>query len=286
MSHPSNTEIDKNRKNYLKVLHEKRGRNVVAYYSGFWLNREDADILEDDIGAMLDVVQHLDPSQGLDLLLHTPGGVIEAAEAIGNYLRGVFGTDIEVFVPMTAMSAGTMIACLSRRIHMGKQSSLGPIDPQIESFSVGDFLDGIELAYEKMENPSQRVSWSDILKEEITSYGIGFIPRCEKVVELSKEIVSNWLKTGMFCEDGGANVAECVTKKLSDYKEMKSHDRKISIGKAEKIGLKVVDMGEDKELEELVLDIHRAYIATLSASEASKIIENHNGIRRLITPLS
>ena len=285
MSHTSNTEIDKNRKNYLKVLHEKRGRNVVAYYSGFWLNREDADILEDDIGAMLDVVQHLDPSQGLDLLLHTPGGVIEAAEAIGNYLRGVFGTDIEVFVPMTAMSAGTMIACASRKIHMGKQSSLGPIDPQIDG-SVGNFLDGIELAYEKMENPSQRVSWSDILKEEITSYGIGFIPRCEKVVELSKEIVSNWLKTGMFCEDGGANVAECVTKKLSDYKEMKSHDRKISIGKAEKIGLKVVDMGEDKELEELVLDIHRAYIATLSASEASKIIENHNGIRRLITPLS
>ena len=60
------------------------------------------------MGSLLDVVRYLDHSQGLDLLLHTPGGSIEAAEAIGNYLRGVFGTNIEVFVPMTAMSAGTI----------------------------------------------------------------------------------------------------------------------------------------------------------------------------------
>ena len=56
---------------------------------------------------------------------------------------------------------------------------------------------------------------------------------------------------------------------------MKSHSRKIGISKAKEIGLKVVDMGEDRELEKLVLDIHRAYMATLTASGASKIIENH-----------
>ena len=84
-----------------------RGRNVVAYYSGFWqLDIPQASIAENDVGALLDVVRYLDHNRGLDLLLHTPGGSIGGAEAIGNYLYGVFGTDIEVFVPMTAMSAG------------------------------------------------------------------------------------------------------------------------------------------------------------------------------------
>ena len=62
----------------------------------------------------------------------------------------MFKLNIEVFVPMTAMSAGTMIACMSRKIHMGKQSSLGPIDPQDETVgNVGNFLDGIKLVYKK-----------------------------------------------------------------------------------------------------------------------------------------
>ena len=96
---------------YMRKLHEKRGRNIIAYYSG-WLQRGgDADsiaITEVDKNAFMAVVHKLDFSKGLDLLLHTPGGVVEDTESIGDYLRGIFGTNIEVFVPQMAMSAGTM----------------------------------------------------------------------------------------------------------------------------------------------------------------------------------
>ena len=74
-------------------------------------------------------IHGMDCSKGLDLVLHTTGGSPAAAEAIVNYLRAKFGNDIRVIVPQLAMSAGTMIACSAKQIIMGKQSSLGPIDP-------------------------------------------------------------------------------------------------------------------------------------------------------------
>ena len=70
-----------------------------------------------------------DGKNGLDLLMHSPGGSPDAAEAVVNYLRSKF-TDIRVIIPQAAMSAATMLACAANRIVMGKHSSLGPIDPQ------------------------------------------------------------------------------------------------------------------------------------------------------------
>jgi len=54
----------------------------------------------------------------------------EAAQTIVDYLRSKFST-IEVLVPTYAMSAGTMIALGCDRVFMGRQSQLGPTDPQL-----------------------------------------------------------------------------------------------------------------------------------------------------------
>jgi hypothetical protein len=63
-------------------------------------------------------------------VLHTPGGDPNAAETIVSYLRSKFDY-IEVIVPALAMSAGTMISLAADLIVLGRQSQLGPIDPQI-----------------------------------------------------------------------------------------------------------------------------------------------------------
>ena len=76
-------------------------------------------------------INGMDTSKGLDLLIHTPGGEIAALESLGQYLRAKFGTNIRAFVPMIAMSAGTMLACCANEIFMGKQSNIGPFDPQM-----------------------------------------------------------------------------------------------------------------------------------------------------------
>ena len=82
------------------------------------------------------VIHQLDRDKGLDLILHTPGGDTAATESIVDYLHNMFGNNIRAIVPQLAMSAGTMIACSCKEIIMGLQSSLGPIDPQLDRKSV------------------------------------------------------------------------------------------------------------------------------------------------------
>lgn len=83
----------------------------------------------EDIQALMEVTQGAQ-SRDLDLILHSPGGSPEAAEAIVSYLRSRF-SHIRVIVPNFAMSAATMIACAADEIVLGKHSFLGPTDPQI-----------------------------------------------------------------------------------------------------------------------------------------------------------
>lgn len=97
-------------------LFNKTNRNVICYYSA-WLQGNIASpnpevmIYDNDMNGFMNAVSQLDKSKGLDLILHTPGGVTTATESIVNYLRKIFNYDIRVIVPHMAMSAGTMIAC-------------------------------------------------------------------------------------------------------------------------------------------------------------------------------
>lgn len=122
------------RRKYIRELAEFTQRNVVCYYSG-WLQRPelgDAVAVNDtDKNGLVATMSELEANKGLDLILHTPGGETAAMESIVDYLWGKFAGDVRCFVPQMAMSAGTMIACASREIWPGMQSSLGPIDPQL-----------------------------------------------------------------------------------------------------------------------------------------------------------
>jgi ClpP class serine protease len=114
------------RRGYMHELHEMTGRNVIVYYSG-WLQKpgiKGVDINDEDKNGLMTVIHQLDRSHGLDSILHTPGGDTAATESIVHYLRAMFGTDIRAIVPQLAMSGGTMVACASREILMGKPSSL------------------------------------------------------------------------------------------------------------------------------------------------------------------
>ena len=138
------------RRRYLQELHEVTGRNVIIYYSG-WLQKPDVpqvkvQVNDTDKNGFMTVIHELDRQKGLDLILHTPGGEIPAAESLVHYLHEMFGTDIRAFVPDLALSAGTMIACACKEIFMGAHSSLGPTDPQVSGISahgvIEDMLTG------------------------------------------------------------------------------------------------------------------------------------------------
>ena len=192
------------RKKYLEKLSDYTGRNAIAYYSG-WLQKnparfqKDMSINDDDMNGFMTVVHNLDTSKGLDLILHTPGGEVAATESIINYLIEKFD-DIRVIVPQLAMSGGTMIACSANRIVMGKQSSLGPIDPQIDGVPAHAILDDFKQAYEEIKEESTKIYvWNPILSK----YNPGRVSECQRAIEWSKDIVKRALEVRMLRDEEG-----------------------------------------------------------------------------------
>ncbi|MDE0428799.1 MAG: hypothetical protein OXH98_03425 [Caldilineaceae bacterium] len=267
------------RRRYLSKLHELTGRNVIIYYSG-WLqkrNLEGVEVNDADKNGFMTVVHQLDRGKGLDLILHTPGGETAATESLVDYLRAMFGTDIRAFVPQLALSAGTMIACACKVIFMGKQSSLGPIDPQLGGIAAHGVVEEFERAHEEIcEDPSRIPVWQPI----IAKYPPTFIGECEKAIEWSNEMVTEWLQSGMFKgpEEGASlNMIKNIVANLTDHALSKSHDRHLSLESCKEIGLKVCRLEDDQPLQDAVLSVHHACIHTLGATPAFKIIENQEG---------
>ncbi len=191
-------DFDGVRRRYLFQLHIETRRNVILYASG-WLQNARSDlagsISDEDIQGFMEVCHGLQGSK-LDLILHSPGGSPETAEAIVAYLRSRF-THIRVFVPQQAMSAAAMIACAADEIWMGDHSFLGPTDPQVLlSTALGSrfvsalgILEQFDRAKKECQDPAKMAAWLPMLSQ----YGPDLLESCERAWELSRDLVTTWL---------------------------------------------------------------------------------------------
>lgn len=170
--------LDSMRQSILSQLSGYTKRNVITYYSAWLTKPAEANlgISDADKNAFMQAVYKLDKSRGLDLILHTPGGNIAAAESIVDYLHSIFGDNIRAIVPQMAMSAGTMIALSCPEIMMGKHSSLGPVDPQYQGLSCQESVDEFDEAVRAVsENPSSLGLW----QVRIAKYTPTFLISCK-----------------------------------------------------------------------------------------------------------
>ncbi|MDD2296515.1 MAG: hypothetical protein PHX79_01670, partial [Sphaerochaetaceae bacterium] len=237
---------------------------------------EGIEINDSDINACMAVSHKLDRTKGLDLILHTPGGELAAAESIVNYLRKLFGKDIRAIVPQIAMSAGTMISCSCKTIIMGKQSSIGPIDPQLGGFPAQGVIDEFEKAINEVKKDPRSL---EIWKAIIGKYPPTFLGECANAIQLSRQIVLDWLKDNMFSSDPDKDSkAEKIVDALGDHNHSKMHARHVDAEEAKQIGLIIEDMEDDNDLQDKILTVHHAFMHTNNAVNIKKIIENHNGI--------
>lgn len=264
--------LDTVRRKYLKKIFEKTDRNVIAYYSG-WLHRgqaSDVAVNDKDKSAFMLNIHKLDRSKGLDLILHTPGGDLAATESIVDYICSMFGGNVRAIIPQISMSAGTMIALSCKEIIMGKQSNLGPIDPQMGGVACQSVLAEFQQAIDDIKaNPSSAPLWQAI----ISKYHPTFLGSCRSSIEWSEKLVEEWLNRNM-CKDN-KELSKAIIKEFSDHTINKSHARHISTEKCKSLGLKIIDMEDDNELKDLILTTHHAFMHTFSNSLATKIVENH-----------
>lgn len=282
--------LDLIRRQYLMTMHKYTDRNVIAYYSGF-LSKPKAEISinDSDKNAFMQTVHGLETSKGLDLILHTPGGNLAATESIVCYLKSIFGNNIRAFIPQMAMSAGTMIALSCKEIIMGKQSNIGPIDPQFGGISCVGVIEEFTKAIQDIKKYPERIPiWQAI----ISKYHPTFIGDCKNAVKWSEKIVVEWLCANMLQNnENPIKEAKNIVKKLGSHKKTFSHSRHIHIEECRSMGINVNSLeGLDnrnfddcKDLQDCVLTIHHTYMHTFSISSAIKIVENHIGNAMITT---
>jgi len=103
-----------------------------------------------DSEEVLRAIQMTDDDVALDIILHTPGGLVLAALQIARAINE-HKAKTTVFVPHYAMSGGTLIALAADEIVMSKHAVLGPIDPQIGQSPAASLIKVVE------EKPIEKV---------------------------------------------------------------------------------------------------------------------------------
>jgi ClpP class serine protease len=93
----------------------------------------------DDSEAVNRAIEMTDDQMPIDLVLHTPGGLVLAAEQIAAALAA-HPAPVTVYVPHYAMSGGTLIALAADRIVMSPSAVLGPVDPQIGEWPAASII--------------------------------------------------------------------------------------------------------------------------------------------------
>lgn len=100
-------------------------------------------ITVEDSEQVLRAIRLTPPHMPIDLVLHTPGGLVLAAEQIARALLK-HPAKVTVFVPHYAMSGGTLIALAADEIVLDENAVLGPVDPQLGQYPAASILEAVE----------------------------------------------------------------------------------------------------------------------------------------------
>jgi ClpP class serine protease len=96
----------------------------------------------EDSEEVLRAIQLTDPQVPIDLILHTPGGLVLAAEQVANALVA-HKAKVTVFVPHYAMSGGTLLALAADEVVLAPHAVLGPLDPQVGNLPAASILEAV-----------------------------------------------------------------------------------------------------------------------------------------------
>lgn len=107
----------------ITMIHRQEKRSLFGFSVARHIDLEDAQTI-------IAAIKETPPDRPIALVLHTPGGLVLAAMQIARAVEAHPGK-VTVYVPVYAMSGGTLIALAADEIVMGEFSVLGPIDPQI-----------------------------------------------------------------------------------------------------------------------------------------------------------
>src|SRR5258707_6530614 len=198
-----------------------------------------------DSEEVLRAIQMTDEKVPLDLILHTPGGLVLAALQIAKAVRD-HKAKVTVFVPHYAMSGGTLIALAADEIVMCAHSVLGPIDPQIGQSPAASLIKVVE------QKPI-----SEIDDETLVLADVG-----RKAIAQLRQSASDILKKRL-----PADKAEALAEKLSSGTW--THDYPLFAAIAKDLGLPV-----NTNIPNDVLDLMKLYPQPMRAQSGGGGVEH------------
>lgn len=116
----------------ITMIHRQERRSLFGFSVARHIDLEDAQTI-------IAAIKETPPTVPIDLILHTPGGLVLAAMQIARAVEA-HPAKVTVYVPVYAMSGGTLIALAADEIVLGEFSVLGPIDPQILGFPAASIV--------------------------------------------------------------------------------------------------------------------------------------------------
>ena len=116
----------------ITMIHRQEKRSLFGFSVARHIDLEDAQTI-------IAAIKETPADVPIDLVLHTPGGLVLAAMQIARAVEA-HPAKVTVYVPVYAMSGGTLIALAADEIVLGEFSVLGPIDPQIAGFPAASIV--------------------------------------------------------------------------------------------------------------------------------------------------
>ncbi len=215
--------MDITRTRLIRALERRRKSRVIALVHrqetmailGFPLLRY-IDI--EDSEELLRAVQLTDPGVPIDLILHTPGGLVLAAEQIAHALTA-HRSEVTVFVPHYAMSGGTLLALAANKIVMAPHAVLGPLDPQIGQFPAASIIRAVQ---------TKQASNKDIDDETLIMADVA-----DKAMQQVRDYVGRLLMKRGWKQGRAEELARAMTEGRW------THDYPITVEQARELGLPV-----------------------------------------------
>jgi ClpP class serine protease len=190
------------------MIHRQETLSLLGFPLVRYIDIEDSE-------AVLRAIKLTDDDVQIDLIVHTPGGLVLAAEQIALALKK-HPAKVTVFVPHYAMSGGTLIAMSADEIVMDDNAVLGPVDPQLGQQPAASIIKVLE------RKPIKDIDDNTIILADVS----------EKAIRQVKATV-----TGLLLERMGAERAEQLATTLSTG--VWTHDYPITVSEARELGLPV-----------------------------------------------
>lgn len=209
--------------------------------------------------------------KSLLIILSTGGGAVESVEKMVEITRH-FYEEVNFMVPDAAMSAGTIWCMSGDKIYMDYASSLGPIDPQVQS-SDGKWVPALGYL-DKVEEIITKSAQGAVTQAELmmlNNLDLAQLRRYEQARELSKDLLKKWLVEYKFRnwnvrETSGVDVthedkvsrAEDIAIALSDNRRWHSHGRSIGIDTLVKgLNLQIEDYTDNEHMSEDIRELDK-----------------------------